>query len=90
MRGWSSTLLHLDEGVAYSVEGGAILRGHVRRQTIIASERVDLLCECAGTTSVCVCVCVCVRYLGGSYHHANSNHVIRKRTKTKHPRRPCF
>ena len=61
--------------MAYSVEGGAILRGHVRGQTIIASERVDLLREWAGTTSVCVCVCVsvCVRYLGGSYHHANSN-----------------
>ncbi len=52
-------MLHLDEGVAYGVEGGAILRGHVRGQTIIASERVDLLREWAGTTSVCVCVCVC-------------------------------
>ena len=49
-------MLHLDEGVAYSVEGGAILRGHVRGQTIIASERVDLLREWAGTTSVCVFV----------------------------------
>ncbi len=53
-------MLHLDKGVAYSIEGGAILRGHVRGQTIIASERVDFLCEWAGTTSVCVCVCVFV------------------------------
>ncbi len=43
------------------------------------------VCEWAGTTSVCVCVCVCVRYLGGSYHHANSKpcnmkaKIIRKR-----------